>query len=37
MYGTREKIVNKLWSEKCKMLCYVNLDILVTMVTKWTW
>ena len=26
----------KLWSEKCKMLCYINHDILVTKVTKWT-
>ena len=26
----------KLWSEKCKMLCYINHDILVTMVTKRT-
>ena len=25
----------KLWSEKCKMLCKINHDILVTMVTKW--
>ena len=26
----------KLWSEKCKILCYINHDILVTMVTKRT-
>ena len=26
----------KLWSEKCKMMCYINHDILVTMVTKRT-
>ena len=26
----------KLWSEKCKILCYINHYILVTMVTKWT-
>ena len=26
----------KFWSEKCKMLCYINHDILVTMVTKRT-
>ena len=26
----------KLWSEKCKMLCYINHYILVTMVTKQT-
>ena len=26
----------KLWSEKCKMLCCINHDILVTIVTKQT-
>ena len=26
----------KLWSEKCKMLCFINHDILVTMLTKRT-
>ena len=32
----RLKLLLDIFQEKCKMLCYVNHDILVTMVTKRT-